>query len=176
MSDLCFHCRVAKGFKRRDKGAHTGVIKKCDGCEKKEIILPSRHWVLPGITKQQEIDQLKAQVEHLLKDLSLAMDCWHDGDPYHLAAHITSLQQPVTQSLAEHDAALLEKLWERYVTGSGWGDSGFSIMEDLRREADSIRQQNSNNGDTCTGDGGKCGLGGFCDNCHNLPHSNKGEG
>jgi hypothetical protein len=43
--DLCHECRVKKGQKRKDKGAHTAIVKKCDDCGKRKGILADRHWV-----------------------------------------------------------------------------------------------------------------------------------
>ncbi len=45
LSCLCFDCRIAQGFKRKDKGAHTASVKACSECGEQKPILPSRHWV-----------------------------------------------------------------------------------------------------------------------------------
>ena len=45
MKDLCFKCRKKNGFERKDDGAHTAIVKKCDGCGEIKTILHSRHWV-----------------------------------------------------------------------------------------------------------------------------------
>jgi hypothetical protein len=45
MEGLCYDCRKKEGYKRKDQGAHTAILKDCDGCGEKKVILPSRHWV-----------------------------------------------------------------------------------------------------------------------------------
>ena len=43
--ELCHKCRKKKGFKLKDKGAHTARVKTCSGCKEKMPILPDWHWV-----------------------------------------------------------------------------------------------------------------------------------
>lgn len=43
--NYCFECRVKKGFKPKDDGAHTARVKKCEYCGKRRAILGDRHWV-----------------------------------------------------------------------------------------------------------------------------------
>jgi predicted nucleic acid-binding Zn-ribbon protein len=42
---ICHECRVKLGHKRKDKGAHTAILCKCDECGRIKSILPARHWV-----------------------------------------------------------------------------------------------------------------------------------
>lgn len=44
---ICSKCRIKLGFKPRDQGSHTAVIRKCDSCGQERSILPARHWVKP---------------------------------------------------------------------------------------------------------------------------------
>ena len=44
-TELCHDCRIEKGYKRKDKGAHTARTKKCACCGDVKGILPDRHWV-----------------------------------------------------------------------------------------------------------------------------------
>jgi hypothetical protein len=46
MEGLCYDCRNKEGYKRKDQGAHTAILKDCAGCGEKKVILPSRHWVI----------------------------------------------------------------------------------------------------------------------------------
>lgn len=43
--NICYSCRISKGFRPKDKGAHTAIMKVCDSCQEKKIILGDRHWI-----------------------------------------------------------------------------------------------------------------------------------
>lgn len=49
MTDICRQCRLKTGFKPRDNGAHTAVIKPCDICGEEKPILPEYHWQKTGM-------------------------------------------------------------------------------------------------------------------------------
>lgn len=42
---LCFKCRIGRGDRPKDDGAHTAQITTCEGCQELRAILPDRHWV-----------------------------------------------------------------------------------------------------------------------------------
>ena len=42
---LCYKCRIQKGYRLKDQGAHTALRKKCECCKAVSPILGSRHWV-----------------------------------------------------------------------------------------------------------------------------------
>jgi hypothetical protein len=42
---LCHPCRILKGWKARDNGAHTARAMECSSCQQVGTILPARHWV-----------------------------------------------------------------------------------------------------------------------------------
>lgn len=44
-ADLCHNCRLEFGFRRKDGGFHTAVVKACSNCGKQKPILPERHWI-----------------------------------------------------------------------------------------------------------------------------------
>ena len=50
----CFKCMLDKGYKSRDNGCHTAMIKKCNGCGEEKPILPLRHWVYAGNNSELE--------------------------------------------------------------------------------------------------------------------------
>lgn len=52
--DLCHKCRKKQGYKPRDSGVHTAVLRICDDCGEKKSVLPGRHWVEPDHAKPME--------------------------------------------------------------------------------------------------------------------------
>lgn len=46
MNHICHACRIALGYERKDKGAHTATMQKCFMCETNKLIIDQRHWKL----------------------------------------------------------------------------------------------------------------------------------
>ena len=44
--ELCHQCMLKNGYKRKDQGSHTAILKDCPSCGERKAILPSRHWVI----------------------------------------------------------------------------------------------------------------------------------
>jgi hypothetical protein len=130
MTDQCKHCAIR------------GDIKEC----RSETCHQHENWY--ATHQQKEIDQLKAQVEALrdfCEVIAAEEKPWSVGDLQFLLQHFSE------QSLAEHNAALLEWAADKITPTDADNldppqrDGYLGAAHELRQEAQRIRQETVEN-------------------------------